>query len=373
MDLSQLYIKKISETLDQQDAREESYYSALENLLVEFAQTTNKKHIHVTVLPKKTDAGNPDFRIWDGKHIIIGYIEAKTPDTKLDDIEDTEQIKRYKSTFKNFILTNFLEFRLYREDILVDYVIITDYSFIRGIKKRLVVENEEKLFKLLEKFLSFSFPSINKSVDLAIELAKRTRFIKDESLSIILKEEENGAQKNILGFYEAFHKYLIRGLTLDDFADLYSQTITFGLFASRMRCEGEFNRKVAVYDIPETIGILKDIFRYISSVDLPAQLEWIVDDICEVLKNVDNKIFSNYTNEDPIYHFYETFLAEYNPEERERRGVYYTPNQVVSYIVRSLDLILKEKMLLEDGLANENVTVLDPAGGTLTFLSEVIK
>ena len=230
----------------------------------------------------------------------------------------------------------------------------------------------------MEKFFSFSFPSITSAQVLAKELAKRTRFLRDEVIAEELREEEKNGIKRILGFYEAFQKYLIRGLTKKQFADLYSQTITYGLFASRMRCEGEFNRKLAYYDIPRSIGILREMFRFISLEDLPPQLEWIVDEICNVLANVDvNKIFSEYyqskRGEDPVFHFYETFLAEYDPEERERRGVFYTPTPIVSYIVRSIHLILKEKFGLEDGLADEKVTILDPAAGTLTFIVEVIK
>ena len=230
----------------------------------------------------------------------------------------------------------------------------------------------------MEKFFSFSFPSITSAQVLAKELAKRTRFLRDEVIAEELREEEKNGIKRILGFYEAFQKYLIRGLTKKQFADLYSQTITYGLFASRMRCEGEFNRKLAYYDIPRSIGILREMFRFISLEDLPPQLEWIVDEICNVLANVDvNKIFSEYyqskRGEDPVFHFYETFLAEYDPEERERRGVFYTPTPIVSYIVRSIHLILKEKFSLEDGLADEKVTILDPAAGTLTFIVEAIK
>ena len=171
MNIFNFYLKKIFEVVKQEDAREESYYPALERMLNEFALSIDKKNIHITVLPKKTDAGNPDFRVWDGKQRIVGYIEAKTPDKNLIDVEKTEQIKRYKSTFKNFILTNFLEFRLYRNDVLIDYVKISDFVLLDGLKRRLtiIVENEEKFKKFLEKFFSFSFPSINKPVDLAIE------------------------------------------------------------------------------------------------------------------------------------------------------------------------------------------------------------
>jgi len=193
-----------------------------------------------------------------------------------------------------------------------------------------------------------------------------------------LREEERSGTGKILGFYEAFQTYLIRGLTKEQFADLYSQTITYGLFASRMRCKGDFNRKHAVDDIPRSIGILREMFDYISLGDLPAQLEWIVDEISNVLSNADaKKIFSEFfrtrKGEDPVYHFYETFLAEYDPKEREKRGVYYTPKPVVSYIVRSLHEILKQMFSLEDGLASENVTLLDPAAGTLTFVGEGIR
>ena len=362
----------------QGDAREESYYPTLKDLLNEYAESTYKKNIHITILPKKTEAGNPDFRVWDGKVKIVGYIEAKTPDANLDDIEKTEQIKRYKTTFKNFILTNFFEFRLYRDGLLIDKVRIADPMVIYTLKGVPSVKNEETFKNLSEKFFSFSFPSITSAQPLAVELAKRTRFLRDEVIAEELREEEKNGIGKIIGFYEAFQKYLIRGLTKEQFADLYSQTITYGLFASRMRCEGKFNRKHAVDDIPRSIGILREMFDYVSLGDLPPQLEWIVDEISNVLANVDvKKIFSeffrNKKGEDPVFHFYETFLAEYDPKERERRGVYYTPKPVVSYIVRSLHLILKEKFGLEDGLASENVTILDPAAGTLTFIAEAIK
>lgn len=360
------------------DAREESYYSTLETLLNEFVKSTNKKNIYVTSQPKKTDAGNPDFRVWDGKQKIVGYIEAKTPDKNLDDVEKTEQVKRYRTTFPNFILTNFLEFRFYRDGSLIDKARIADPMIVYRLRGTPYVKNEEDFESLMEKFFSFSFPSITSARPLAIELAKRTRFLRDEVIAQELREEEKNGLGKILGFYEAFQKYLIRGLTKEQFADLYSQTITYGLFASRMRCEGDFKRKLAVHDIPRSIGILREMFDYISLGDLPPQLEWIVDEISNVLANVDvKKIFSEYyrkqKGEDPIFHFYETFLAEYDPEERERRGVYYTPQPVVSYIVRSLHLVLKKTFGLEDGLTDENVTILDPAAGTLTFIAEAIK
>lgn len=373
------YLKEIYEISKRGDAREESYYSTLEKLFKDYLDHLSKKKVHITTLPKKTEAGNPDFRVWDGKQHIIGYIEAKAPTIEdLDQIETTNQLKRYLHTFPNLILTNFFEFRLYRNGLLIDKSLIARPFIIHKLKTIPPVENESDFFSLLEKFFSFSLPNVYNAKTLAIELAKRTRFLKDEVIAEELKEVEAGGKGFILGFYEAFRKYLISGLTEEDFADFYSQTITYGLFASRTRSENEFNRKLAYDNIPHTIGILRDVFEFISLGKLPHQMEWIIDDISEVLAVTDVKnILHNYFHEgkgkDPIVHFYETFLARYNPETREKKGVYYTPEAVVSFIVRSIHKILKEHFNRPDGFADDKVTVLDPAAGTLTFLAEAAK
>lgn len=371
------YLKKIAATTARGDAREESYYPDLKTFLLAFADNLGKKGIDVTVLPKKTEAGNPDFRIWDGEHHIVGYIEAKPPGTILDQIEFSDQLKRYRSTFPNLILTDFYEFRLYRDGDLLDSVSIGRPFIAQKLKTVPPTENEEDFIRLLDKFFSFVLPKVFSAQDLALELAKRTRFLKEEVVDEELKEEEEG-KGTIMGFYKAFKDYLIAGITPDEFADLFSQTLTYGLFAARTRATNGFNRKLAYEYIPPTIGILRDVFRFVSSTDLPKQMEVIVDDIAEVLHVADvNQILDDYYHkgkgQDPIVHFYETFLAKYDPAVRERRGVYYTPEPVVRYIVRSLHHLLKTKFELNDGLASKEVTLLDPAGGTLTFPVEAIK
>jgi len=373
------YLKNITDTAKRGDAREESYYPVLKELLEEYSNLTGKKKVHITVLPKKTEAGNPDFRVWDGKQHITGYIEAKDPSIdNLDRIEETEQLKRYLHTFPNLILTNFLEFRLYRNGVLIGKALIGRPVILHKLKTTPPVEKESELLKLFEKFFSFSIPKVYDAKNLAIELAKRTRFLKDEVIAQILKEEEKTGKGFIRNFYKAFKDYLISSLTEDEFSDLYAQTITYGLFAARTRSENGFNRKLAYYNIPETIGILRDVFQFISLGSLPQPMEWIIDDISEILSVADiNKIlhqcFHEGKGKDPIVHFYETFLSEYDPKTREMRGVYYTPEPVVSYIVRSLHGILKEQFKRPDGLASNTVTVLDPAAGTLTFLAESAK
>jgi predicted helicase len=386
------YLKKICEIANRGDAREESYYSTLEALLKEYTESVGRRNIHITTLPKKTEAGNPDFRIWDGMQHIVGYIEAKAPTVdNFDRIEDSEQLERYRHTFPNLILTNFFEFRLYRNGALIDKVLIGRPFIAHKLKTIPPVENEFDFLKLLEEFFLFALPKVYDAKSLAVELAKRTRFLKDEVIARELnvewaaspfinshvhpKEDDEHRDSPLQGFYKAFREYLIGGLSKEEFADLYSQTITYGLFAAKTRTENGFNRKLAYDNIPHTIGILRDVFKFISLGDLPQQMEWIIDDISEVLSVTDvNKILHQYFHKgkgkDPVVHFYETFLAEYDPQTREKRGVYYTPEPVVSYIVRSLHHILKEHFNRADGFASESVTVLDPAAGTLTFLAE---
>ncbi|MCD6128283.1 N-6 DNA methylase, partial [Candidatus Bipolaricaulota bacterium] len=374
--LCQSYVKALMETLLQGDAREESCYPALKDFLQAYAEATGKKGVHVTVLPKPTEAGNPDFRVWDGRQHIVGYIEAKPATVQnLEPIAETEQLTRYLQTFPNLILTNFLEFRLYRNGSLIAKARLGRPFVATKLGTQPPLEQVEELAELLELFFSFSLPKAYTAESLAVELAKRTRFLRDQVVMQELVQEKQRGGGHLLGFYEAFQKHLIAGLTLEDFADLYAQTITYGLFAARVRAQNNFNRREAFYSIPHTIGILRDLFRFISLEDLPAQLEWIVDDIAEVLavadvKGILHQFFHEGKGADPIVHFYETFLSVYDPEERERRGVYYTPEAVVSYIVRSLHQILKEKFGKRDGLASPGVTLLDPAAGTMTFVAK---
>ncbi|HRY31908.1 MAG TPA: N-6 DNA methylase [Bacteroidales bacterium] len=368
------YLEEIAKTAAHEDQREESYYPSVATLMNDFANSINKKKVSVTILPKKTEAGNPDFRIWDGDNKIVGYIEAKVPETDLNRTENSEQLKRYLETFPNVILTDFYEFRLYRNGELIEKVSIGRPFIAKKLKTIPPVENQADFERLLDKFFDFSLPKIFIAESLALELAKRTRFLRDEIISV---ELQNTDKRNyIRGFYNAFQKYLISGLQESEFADLYSQTIAYGMFAAKTRANQDetFNRKNAVDNIPPTIGILRDVFEFISLGKLPQQMEVIIDDIAEVLSVSDatkllNDFYKQGKGTDPIIHFYETFLNKYDPTTREKRGVYYTPEPVVQYIVNSVDEILIQDFN-KSGFADTSVKVLDPAGGTLTFLAE---
>ena len=368
------YSKQLAEVASTGDAREESFYAPLAALLEQVAQATRRPHVHVTTLPKPTDAGNPDFRLWNGTDSIIGYIEAKNPaETNLYGIEASEQLRRYRDTFPNLLLTNFTEFRLYRDGHHVQTVHAASPNILNDLRAAPAIERPTELWNLLDQFLDFQLPQAPTAEELAVQLANRTRFLRGILAQQIAQDDEAGGGR-LSGFYEAFQKFLIADLTHDQFADFYAQTITYGLFAARTRTEGPFSRRTAFDRIPHTIGILRDVFRFISLEDLPAQIEWPVDDIAEVLARADARgILDHYYREhegsDPIVHFYETFLAHYDPAERERRGVYYTPEPVVSYIVRSIHALLKSEFGMADGLASEGVTLLDPAAGTMTFVA----
>jgi len=367
------YLDALFDLAQRGDAREESLYPALEDLLKDLAQAQGRD-IQVTVLPKPTEAGNPDFRVWDGSYQVIGYIEAKAPGANLDQVETSKQLQRYLGTFPNVILTDFYEFRLYRNGMLQKRALLARPFIARTLKMKPPAEQVEALTHLFEIFFSFALPPSFTAEDLARELARRTCFLRDQ----VIRPELEQKQGAIYGFYQAFQEYLIAGLTEKQFADLYAQTITYGLFAARTRTKDSFNREMAYCLIPSTIGILRNVFKYISIDDPSPQMATIVDDIAAVLNAADvqailKQYYQQGKGDDPILHFYETFLAEYDPETRERRGVYYTPQSVVRYIVRAVHDLLKTRFGLDDGLADKRVTLLDPAAGTLTFPAEAIQ
>ncbi len=175
-DILKQYMKNIHRSFSQGDAREESYYDILKRMILDMASFLEKTRVDVTILPKKTEGGNPDFRVWDGKSKIVGYFEAKNPEIDLDDVENSEQLKRYRETFPNLILTDYLEFRFYRDGQLADAVSIGRKHTLVKLGAKPVVENEEKFQEIFDKYFSFTFPRNLNARRLAKELAKRTRF-----------------------------------------------------------------------------------------------------------------------------------------------------------------------------------------------------
>jgi len=368
------YLKELKAKYRTGQTTEASYYPVLENLLAELLRLYKIKG-NVINIPKKTEIGIPDFIINGENYFKIGNIEAKDLFENLNHILKTEQFKRYNESIDNLILTNYLEFWLFREDKKIDTLrLIEDAEFEK--KQTFSLKDIEEIKQFFDSFFSYSTKPIYKPKELALELAKRTKLLKINTKEILEVECREGKGK-LYGILEAFKQHLISDLSVDNFADMYAQTITYGLLLAKINADGKFDRTLAHRYIPKTISLLNEMFRFLAEEDLPQALLWIVEDITNVLNNADisnilKQMYKHIPTDDPIIHFYETFLAQYDPKLRKSRGVYYTPEPVVSFIVRSANILLKEKFRKPLGLADNGIKILDPACGTATFLALVI-
>jgi len=361
-----VYLKRLEEEGRHGEAREESFYPFLGELLEAMAARLGRPRVRAIVIPRKTEACLLDLQIRDGEHAILGYVEAKRPGTDLDRAEISAQVTRYRETFPNLFLTDFFEIRLFRQGARVGAVRIDGPG------------GEENLLALLGDFLAFRAPHSLDAAALAVALAGRARVLGARITERLEREQGGGEVSRLSGFYQAFRQYLLSKLDVRQFADLYAQTIAYGLLAARWGSREEFDRRRAFEEIPLSSGILRDVFRYISVGPIPPEVEWIVDDLVDLLRQSPLPDFGRFRETarserrgtDPVLHFYETFLRAYDPDLRKRRGVFYTPLPVVSYIVRSVDLLLRHRLGRPLGLADSGVRLLDPAAGTMTFVVE---
>ncbi|NLL90609.1 MAG: N-6 DNA methylase [Dehalococcoidales bacterium] len=349
-------------------AREHSYRAALKTLIENL-----EPGILAVNEPKRIDCGAPDYVIKRGE-ITIGYIEAKDIGANLNEIEKGEQLKRYYKPLSNLVLTDYLEFRWYvNGDMRLSARLGTAAN--NGKIKR-DKEGIAAVAALLANFLSHTAEKVGTPRELAEKMARMAQMIRDLIIEAFNREEGSGALHSQLA---AFQKNLIPDLSAEQFADMYAQTIAYGLFAARCTApeNRNFTRQNAAYMLPKTNPFLRKLFNDIAGPNLDDRIAWLVDDLAQVLAQADMaavlKNFGKHSGkEDPVVHFYETFLKAYDPRVREMRGVYYTPEPVVSYIVRSIDYLLKTRFDKPRGLADDNTLILDPATGTATFLYNVV-
>ncbi len=331
----------------------------LEAIAIEYFHRPN---IAFTLEPRQIDQiGRPDIIALDGL-LPIGYIEAEAYGRDLNRLtgHSREQNQRFIENLDNFILTNFLDFQLWRDGQPLSEANITDAP-----------ENVERL---LEQFLNADPIQIASPEVLARYLARRTRELQTQISTTLMDENSE-----IYGMFSAFKELLISTLTPDDFADMYAQTLAYGLFAARCILPNatNFSRHTAAQTLPKSNPFLIQLFHHVDSPTLETNVTYILDDIETLLRNVPTEMLrtafaARNHLEDPVIHFYETFLAEYDPQRRVDRGVYYTPPQVISYIVRSVDSLLKTELNRPDGLAADDTLILDPATGTGGFLLAVL-
>ena len=395
------YISNINNRYKAGNATEHTFRGDLQQLiesLVPDVSATNE--------PKRQSCGAPDY-ILNRKEIEIGYVEAKDiGDTDMEGKKkNKEQFDRYKKALPNLIFTDYLNFYLYRDGIFVTKIAIAEIQNGHIVPLQ---SNFTNFINLIKDFCTYIGQTIKSPKKLAEMMAGKARLLSDIIENALTSDETNHQDSTLKEQMNAFKQILIHDITPKGFADVYAQTIAYGMFAARLHDPTlpNFSRQEAAELIPKSNPFLRKLFGYIAGPDLDDRIKWIVDSLVEIFLacNVED-ILKNYgkatKTEDPIIHFYETFLSEYDPKLRKARGVWYTPAPVVNFIVRAVDDILKTEFNLPQGLADTSKTkikvnlqetdkrykeniktveeevhrvqILDPATGTGTFLAEVVK
>ncbi|MBU4273419.1 MAG: N-6 DNA methylase [Planctomycetes bacterium] len=368
------YLSEIKRNLARGNATEHTHRSALKKLVEAAAEA-----VVATNEPKRVACGAPDF-IVTRRGTPLGHVETKDVGTDLDEMQrgrgpHGEQFLRYNDGLPNWILTDYLRFRWFVGGERRLSVAVAELD--AGGKIEPFAGGAAKLAGLLTAFFEQQTPTVGTAKELAGRMARMTRFIRDLIVGTLEHEKEQGRLHNWLN---AFRETLIPDLDERRFADMFAQTLAYGLFAARVHAPPaeRFSRRLAAFNLPKTNPFLRKLFSEIAGVDMPESIAWAVDDLVDLLRHADMaEILADFGRgkgkEDPVVHFYETFLAAYDPRMRELRGVYYTPEPVVGYIVRSIDHLLKTRFKRPKGLADENTLILDPAAGTGTFLYFVIE
>ena len=397
------YIDNLDKRYRLGNATEHTFRGDLQQLLESLVPT-----IRATNEPKRQSCGAPDY-ILTKKDIPVGFIEAKDiGDKDLDGTKKTgnkEQFDRYKASLNNLIFTDYINFHLYREGEFITKIAIAEITD-KGIKP--LPENFGNFENLIKDFCVHVGQTIKSSKKLAEMMAGKARLLSDIIEKSLTSDEENQENSTLKEQMLAFKQILIHDITPQGFADVYAQTIAYGMFAARLHDPtlDNFSRQEAAELIPKSNPFLRKLFGYIAGPDIDDRIKWVVENLSEIFLacNVE-EILKNYGKstkmEDPIIHFYETFLSEYDPKLRKSRGVWYTPQPIVNFIVRAVDDILKTEFDLPQGLADTSKTtikvntqtadkrsatgykqmeqevhkvqILDPATGTGTFLAEVVK
>ena len=371
------YLRKVERLRASGRATEHSYRPALATLI----EALGGGAVQVINEPARAACGAPDLIAEQGG-APLGHVECKDVGTDLDRAEATPQLRRYRDALPNLILTDQLAFRRYAGGERRESVRLARPDG-RG---RLAVEKDgaARLAALFAAFFAARWPTVADARDLARRMAAKTRLLREGIGAILGADERQGPLRDLLA---AYREVLIGDLSPGDFADLQAQTAAYGLFAARCLHDpaaGPFSRQSAAF--ADTTPFLRELFGHIAGPGLDSRLAWIVDDLALLLEKADMAaILADFgrrsRQEDPVVHFYEDFLAALDPDLREKRGVYYTPEPVVQYIVASTDRLLRERFGLADGLADTatvaggaqpRVLILDPAAGTGTFLRETV-
>lgn len=396
------YIDKINTLYKTGNAREHSYRGDLQNLIMAILPD-----VLVTNEPARVDCGAPDY-VLTRKDVPVGYIEAKDIGVDLGSKTLKEQFDRYKSGLSNLIFTDYMDFHFYKDGELTTKIAIAKIENGSIVP---ITENFDQFNQLIKNFAETISQTIKSPTKLAQMMAGKARLMADIIEKSLNYDDQEGKRSQLKSQMLSFQQMLIHDIDNKAFSDIYAQTIAYGMFAARYHDPTlpTFSRMEAAELIPKSNPFLRKLFQDIAGFDLDTRLTWIVDELVNIFLASDvAQIMKNFgkstKQEDPVVHFYETFLGEYNPALRKARGVWYTPQPVVNFIVRAVDDILKTEFNLPQGLADTSKTkikqkavtqtgkganskikevetetevhkvqILDPATGTGTFLAEVVK
>ena len=384
----EIYIKEVNNDFQTGHAQEHAYRPALKNLMnsIDGVQAIND--------PKRSAHGNPDFVLLSDKDkdVILGYAETKDITVNLNKIENSEQMRRYAG-YDNLYLTNYIEFRFFKNG--EKYQTIEIAKIINGQLQRMP-ENFDRLFNELKAFTEQKPEKIRNGKRLAQIMGGKARRIRDDVVLFIQKNDDERNQE-LERIYSIMKATLVHDLSEDNFANMYAQTLVYGLFIARYndKTPDDFTRQEARDLVPKSNPFLQRFFDHIAGSDFDNRLAHIVEELCNAFRVSDVKelvhehlktLEQSAGEKDPVIYFYEDFLQEYDPKLRKKMGAYYTPVPIVKFIVRQVDAILKEEFGVSQGLADSSkhtvrpqqvalhrVQILDPAVGTATFLNEIIK
>jgi predicted helicase len=373
------YLNEIAEYYKDENSSEHSYRTSFENYLKSIFPRDKG---YFTQQDQRAIKGNkPDFIILKN-NIPVLYIEVKKVGEDLDKIEKSDQADRYFG-YNNFIISDYVNFRFFRNG--QRYGEEISLAKIDKKNKDLISDsgNQISLSKTIIDFTLSHKEPIKSGAHLAKIMGGKSRRIRDNVNYFLSKESESNVE--LQNVYDAIKKMLVHDLSLESFADMYAQTLVYGLFVARYHDDSSdtFSRQEARDLVPASNPFLQHFFDHIAGPNFDRRLSHIVDELCEVFQHANTKkLVEEYMEDaDPIIHFYEDFLKEYDPELRKKMGAYYTPLPVVNFIVRSVDQILKRDFGLYNGLADteklsngkHRVQILDPATGTGTFISRTIR
>ncbi|EJX8730720.1 DNA methyltransferase [Campylobacter jejuni] len=378
--------------------KEHTHRTALQNLLQAIKDNQDKQNkISIKQEPNndKEGRGAPDFLITKD-FLTLGYIENKRVNANLDNIIKSDQILKYTKLSPNIILTDYLRFILLslndkNEIIICKEVKICSLDEIKSVIKNqsLLDAKTQELNELFSIFFSKIPNPINSALDFANHLSLRTRILKDE----LLLSSKN---ETLLSLFNTFKETLYKELSYEEFCDSFAQTLTYSLFLAKLNNDTakEIDLNNAKKFIPKSFPLIRSMSGFLDdSFENLENIKWLLEEIINIINHIDitsiikelNKtgekdLFNRptilSTHKDPYLHFYETFLASYDPKLREVRGVYYTPAPVVIFIINAIDEILKQDFNHKKGLSealDKNITLLDFATGTGTFLLEAFR